>query len=273
MAYKQFPTDKYVDELRQELVLQAKQIPTIKLHNAELRARVRPSVGEMPQVATENEMRSTIINELSKVLKASDVPNVIEHLSKANDLKSFYNFSKPFLAQVKDVRNLDASYLLNLWSRFKSQLLIETSPQATATPFPTQTAAEYERKVRAREVENKRLADEIRMQQSEARLLNKEVEQTARRPKLLREIRKPRLKIDTSEGMSNLPVYKALHPATATELLLESNPYGYKLAKAKKGELVRQYQSVPRKHPVSGPTKNGKGAKGRGIGDTILARR
>lgn len=147
MAYKQFPTDKYLAELRKEVNIEAMTKPIIQKHNAELRAKVKPTVEELPPTASDNEIRSALTNELSKVLKAPDVPYVIESLFKANDLRSFYRFSKAFLNQIKDIRNLDASFLLDRWSKFKSQMLIE-SERVNAIPFQGQTAAEYEKSLR-----------------------------------------------------------------------------------------------------------------------------
>ena len=259
MAYKQYPVDKYVDELHKKLVVQQQQIPIIQKYNAELRAKIKPTVGDFPPTATESEMRSILTTELSKVLKASDVPNVIEHLAKANDLKAFYNFSKLFLAQVKDVRNLDASYILNLWSRFKSKMLIVAETSANAPPFQGQTAAEYERAIKRNEF--------TRESRERSQMGEEDINRI-----------KPRLKIDTSKGMSNLPVYEALNPEMATHMELESNPYGYRIVRGKKDDLTKTFSKAPRKNPVQGslllPGKRKKHIKGGAIiGQTYLSRR
>jgi len=156
MAYKQFPTDKYITEIKRKANIQRFESPIIHKFNTELRAKVKPTITELPPTASENDIRSALTNELSKVLKASDVPNVIENLSKANDLRSFYRFSKTFLNQIKDIRNLDASFFLDLWSKFKSQMLSSVgfskleiqSEREGVVPFQGQTAAEYEKSLK-----------------------------------------------------------------------------------------------------------------------------
>ncbi len=147
MAYKQFPTDRQISEIQHRARLDELERPIIEKHSAELRAKVRPTVEELPTTASDNDIRSALTTELSKVLKPADVPYAIESLSKANDLRSFYRFARVFLAQIKGIRNLDASFLLDLWGRFKSKMLIESAKPDTI-PFPGQTAAEYERSLR-----------------------------------------------------------------------------------------------------------------------------
>jgi len=44
-------------------------------------------------------------------------------LQKSNDLIAFYKFGPDFLNQVEDIRNLDNSFLNNLWNKYKSKML------------------------------------------------------------------------------------------------------------------------------------------------------
>jgi len=277
MAYKQFPTDKYLAELRKEVNIEAMTKPIIQKHNAELRAKVKPTVEELPPTASDNEIRSALTNELSKVLKAPDVPYVIESLSKANDLRSFYRFSKAFLNQIKDIRNLDASFLLDRWSKFKSQMLIE-SERVNAVPFQGQTAAEYEQAYNRSQTHKKHLVSKIRSQQAEADALNQQIDQRRRNEYKKKAPSSISILNDVSRYSTTHQIDPLLgkhyNPAHQVENMLETMPYGYQTAKFKKKGPggTSEFTKIPRKGPALNP--KGKYLSGGAIiGQTYLARR
>ena len=137
MAYKQFPSDKYLKEVQQKLRLVEIEKPIIDKYYTEFRAKIKPTIAELPENLNESEIRNYVINELSPILKNQTI-NFVENLSKANDLMAFYKFGKAFLISVKDIRNLDSSFLADLWSKYKSKMLIASERQ----PVPKQKLTE-----------------------------------------------------------------------------------------------------------------------------------
>lgn len=271
MAYKQFPTDKYIAEIKRKANIQSFESPIIRKFNTELRAKIKPTITELPPTASENDIRSALTTELSKVLKSSDVPNVIENLSKANDLRSFYRFSKTFLNQIKDIRNLDASFFLDLWSKFKSQMLssvgfskleIQSEREGEALghpPFqgeraigPTgffehhQTAAEYEQSQNRLKSHKQSLVSQIREQQAKANALN--------RQKVPLSISVPGDVLSyRSQHESDPFLGKHYNPARHVENMLETLPYGYQTTKFKKKGPggTSEFTKIPRKGPAN----------------------
>ena len=125
MSYKVFPVDKYISELKHRQTLDIKEKPIIEKYYAELRAKIKPTLEELGPVPNEQQIRVLITNELSPILRNNQqVAYVIEELSKSNDLMSFYKFGKLFLNSIKEVRGIDGSFLLQLWAKFKTNLLI-----------------------------------------------------------------------------------------------------------------------------------------------------
>ena len=140
MAYKIFPNDKYLAEIKKEISNNNIEIPIINKYYTELRAKQNPSLEELPPNPNESQIRNYVINELSPILKNQTV-NFVENLIKANDLMAFYKFGKTFLNEVKDIRNLDSSFLADLWRKYKSKMLIYAESNVPKTGL---TANEYE---------------------------------------------------------------------------------------------------------------------------------
>lgn len=152
MAYNIFKPNQFINEFqkRQELINIEK--PIISQYYTESRAKLKPSIIENVNVnnynkenlTDESAIRTSLINELSPILKNQTV-NFVEGLVKSNDLYAFYKFSKPFLNEVKDIRNLDSNFLYELWTRYKSKMLIES--EKTINIPSVLTAEEYEKKL------------------------------------------------------------------------------------------------------------------------------
>jgi len=122
MAYKQFRNDLYIKEIQQKLKNIAVEQPIIDKCYSEFRSKLKPTIEESPPNPNNNQIRNIIINELSPILK-NQTSNFIETLSNSNDLIAFYKFGPAFLNQVKDIRNLDSSFLIALWNKYKSKIL------------------------------------------------------------------------------------------------------------------------------------------------------
>jgi len=122
MAYKQFRNDLYIKEIQQKLKNIAVEQPIIDKYYSEFRAKLKPTIEETTKDANSNQIRNIIINELSPILK-NQTSNFIETLSNSNDLIAFYKFGPAFLNQVKDIRDLDSSFLIALWNKYKSKIL------------------------------------------------------------------------------------------------------------------------------------------------------
>lgn len=164
MAYKQYPTDKYLKEVQQKLHLLEVQKPIIDKYYSEVRAKVKPTIEQLPENPSESQIRNYIINELSPILKNQTV-NFVENLMKANDLMAFYKFGKAFLNEVKDIRNLDSSFLADLWSKYKSKMLIYAESNLPKTGL---TATEYENALK----HNRKIASSSERERYENQLLN-----------------------------------------------------------------------------------------------------
>ena len=67
---------------------------------------------------------------------------------------AFYKFGKAFLISVKDISNLDSAFLADLWSKYKSKMLIyaETNlPKTGLTATEYMEAIKHNRKVASSE--------------------------------------------------------------------------------------------------------------------------
>ena len=122
MVYKQFRNDLYIKEIKQRLKIIAVEQPIIDKYYTEFRAKLKPTLEELPLNPDERQIRNIITNEVSPILK-DQTSNFIETLKNSNDLLAFYKFGPDFLNQVEDIRNLDNSFLNNLWNKYKSKML------------------------------------------------------------------------------------------------------------------------------------------------------
>jgi hypothetical protein len=257
MAYNVFHPDEYLREIQAKKRVNAIAQPIIDQYYEEYRAKLKPSVEELPPTANENDIRLAVTKELSQILKGSNVSNVVESLSKANDLRSFYRFSKPFLTQIKDIRNLDASFLLDLWAKYKSKLLIKSEAVEPTAPFQDSRFAEYERSEHKREHDHKKhLVSQIRAQQAAADALNYQIDQ--------QRINNYKKKAPSSISIpGDVLSYRSAHqsdpflgkhynPAQQVRNMLEALPYGYQTAKFKKKgpEGTSEFTKISRKGPA-----------------------
>jgi hypothetical protein len=141
-----YNTDAYLKNIKYKQSISEASKPIIDTYWKELRAKVKPTVQEIPETADDSQFRAYIMTQVSPILKQQSSA-FVEHLSKAHDLKPFYKFSKPFLDQVKDVKNLDSGFLITLWNKYKQKMLIQADQSNMPRPS-TMSAGEYEAALR-----------------------------------------------------------------------------------------------------------------------------
>lgn len=147
MAKRDFyNTDAYIKSIYQQKALTEEAKPIIDTYFKQIRAKLKPTVQDLPENADESLIRSYLVNYLSPLLK-SQTSSFIEYLDKNNDLMSFYKFHKAFLSQLKNVKNLDSKYLITLWNKYKDKMLIYFE-QANAPTATSMTAGEYEKLIK-----------------------------------------------------------------------------------------------------------------------------
>ena len=266
MAYKQYPTDKYLKEIQQRLRLVDAEKPIIDKYYTEFRAKIKPIIEQLPENPNESQLRNYIINELSPILK-DQTSNFVENLSKSNDLMAFYRFGKTFLNTVKDIRNLDSAFLADLWSKFKSKLKIEA--EAQLLPKTGLTASEYENALK----HNRKVASSFDLENPQI-VIHPGPKVESRPDTTLKQIvvhsnyhhplssiqssisgpakkaRNLRFKKSLSPLDTNLKQYPnkgSLNTSYDVEHLAHTNPYGYK---SNSNQYGTKYTKIPRKGPV-----------------------
>jgi uncharacterized protein YdiU (UPF0061 family) len=141
MANRVFHTREYINEIKANNKINKLEQPIIDKYYDEFRAKLKPTIATPIEFKNDNEIRNYLINELSPILH-NQTSNFVETLSKSNDLKAFYKFGRAFLHEVKDIRNLDSNFLNDLWSKYKSKMVIASE---NIQPSPTTlTATQYE---------------------------------------------------------------------------------------------------------------------------------
>jgi hypothetical protein len=223
MAYKQYPADKYLKEVQQKLRLLEVEKPIIDKYYNELRAKIKPSIQELPPNADERTIRNTLIPELMAVLKNSqDVQYVLEELTKSNDLYAFYRLSKKFLSDIKDIRSINSSFLLQLWSKYKSKILNE------AQKLPVTEITKPDEKLKKLYLDEK----------------------ISNRPMFKSKAHQLQL---TPLNTSNLEQYPKgnLNKSYNVEYLAHTNPFGYRQKTGPKNQLEVEYTKTPRKGTAS----------------------
>ena len=274
MAYKIFPNDKYLAEIKKEISNNNIEIPIINKYYTELRAKQKPSLEELPPILDESQIRNYVINELSPILRNQTV-NFVENLIKANDLMAFYKFGKTFLNEVKDIRNLDSSFLADLWRKYKSKMLIYAESNLPKTGL---TANEYENALK----HNRKVASSRDLEYPEIVIhpghkiesghnttlkqivvdsnyhhplsnIQSSISDSAKKARNLR-FKKSLSPLDTN--LKQFPNKGSLNTSYDVEHLANTNPFGYKYNN-KKGN----YTTIPRKGPVE--LKNTGFARGR----------
>ncbi len=199
MAYNIFKPDSFYAEIKKKQDLYNIEKPIINQYYTESRAKLKPTIIENVNVKDinindENAIRNSLINELRPILRDQTI-NFIETLYKSNDLIAFYKFGKPFLNEVKDIRNLDATFLLELWNRYKKKMLIDNSNKINIPSILT--AEEYEAKVKKNKPSNMIDYDK----QKEQELFNKQTEEANRNYKTqLRNIERLNTSSNIEEG-------------------------------------------------------------------------
>jgi len=122
MTYKIFKTDLIYKEIQQKLSLIKQEKPIIDKYYAEIRAKIKPTIDELPPNPDENQLRYYLTNQLSPILK-DQTPNFIAKLSNSNDLIAFYRLSSDFLFEVEDIQSIDSNFLYDLWIKYKQRVL------------------------------------------------------------------------------------------------------------------------------------------------------
>ena len=82
---------------------------------------------ELPVGTDMNLIRNAVSIELGKYIRGSqEIANIIDRLNSDDDLLNYYRFGKLFEKTIQGVRQLDASYFIQLWEKFKENLLEKT---------------------------------------------------------------------------------------------------------------------------------------------------
>jgi len=140
-----FSPDDYIRNLKAKQQVNAIAQPVIDQYYTEFRAKLKPTVQEPPpDGSNESQLQFYLVNLLSPILH-SQTSNFIERIRAAGDLKAFAKFGKNFLEQVKNVNNLDSSFLFDLWAKYKKKMLIASESSSPA--FQGQTSNEYAKSI------------------------------------------------------------------------------------------------------------------------------
>ena len=73
MAEKQFRNNLYIKEIYQKLKNIAVEQPIIDQYYPDIRSKVKPTIQELPPNPNENQLRNILTNELSPILKKSNI--------------------------------------------------------------------------------------------------------------------------------------------------------------------------------------------------------
>lgn len=201
MAYNIFKPNEFINEFKKRQELTNFEKPIISQYYTESRAKQKPSIQENITIKDinlndESAIRNSLIDELRPLLKDQTI-NFIENIIKSNDLIAFYKFSKNFLNEVKDIRNLDSTFLHELWNRYKTKMLINYQNKQNIPSPSILTAEEYEAKVKKNKPSNMIDYDKVKEQE----LFNKQVEEADRNFKnQLRNIERLKTSSDIEES-------------------------------------------------------------------------
>ena len=273
MAYNIYKPDKYIAELKHRQTLDIIEKPIIEKYYNELRAKQKPSLDDLLPSPNEQQIRVIVTNELSPILRnTQQVAYVIEELAKSNDLLSFYKIGKLFLSSIKDVRNIDSTFLLQLWSKFKTKLLDEDKKELSTLKLNKFSKVEYPKSKIEPSLET--LLEPTHLKHLEHL---REIRKESKRPSKILTNLKPKL------PKGYYINEKELLPSNVFENEYSENPHGYKFARKIKphdiGE-VRTYQGdkngelIPRLQTARGKQTKGIKLQGKGIiGHTYLTRR
>ena len=73
MAEKQFRNNLYIKEIYQKLKNIAVEQPIIDQYYSDIRSKIKPTIQELPPNPNENQLRNILTNELSPILKKSNI--------------------------------------------------------------------------------------------------------------------------------------------------------------------------------------------------------
>lgn len=122
--YGMFNEHAYLRELQKKKNLIPYEQSITDPYYAQLALKQEPQIAGEPDIADLNAIRSLVRADISKYIKTADqVSFAVEELDRSNDLVNFYRFHKAFDTSIKGVRGLDASFFLQLWDKFKSNVL------------------------------------------------------------------------------------------------------------------------------------------------------
>lgn len=122
--YGMFDEHAYLRELQKKKNLIPYEQSITDPYYAQLALKQEPQIAGEPDIADLNAIRSLVRADISKYIKTADqVSFAVEELDRSNDLVNFYRFNKAFDTSIKGVRGLDASFFLQLWDKFKSNVL------------------------------------------------------------------------------------------------------------------------------------------------------
>lgn len=122
--YGMFDERAYLRELQKKKNLIPYEQSITDPYYAQLALKQEPQIAGEPDIADLNAIRSLVRADISKYIKTADqVSFAVEELDRSNDLVNFYRFHKAFDTSIKGVRGLDASFFLQLWDKFKSNVL------------------------------------------------------------------------------------------------------------------------------------------------------
>lgn len=125
-------TNAYIKEIKQKNNVNTRAKPIIDKFLIDQRLNLQTPIetsiklieNSLTSQDNENKVREILRNELVKVLyNSQEISYFIEALDKSNDIYNFYKFGNAFLRNLKNVRGLDANYLLQLWNKYKETIL------------------------------------------------------------------------------------------------------------------------------------------------------
>lgn len=173
MATKIFNVGALERELALERKISELQKPIINEYFIENRAKLKPTVGQVSQ-PSQMVYRDPVKVKLESILKPNEAQYVLMSLEKSNELHSFYQFSDPFLKSVRGT-NLDASYLLDLWAKFKNNLISTSAiPSISGSSM---TAEQYQKSLNDKREKINRINLELENLGSQAQSLKDRAEQ------------------------------------------------------------------------------------------------
>lgn len=119
-----FDERAYLRELQKKKNLIPYEQSITDPYYASIALKAEPQIAGEPDIADLNAIRGLVRADISKYIKTADqVSFAVEELDRSNDLVNFYRFHKAFDTSIKGVRGLDASFFLQLWDKFKSNVL------------------------------------------------------------------------------------------------------------------------------------------------------